>query len=84
MGQIMIYIELEITSEGLAMATVEHYPRPGRCDYRAAHVLPPELAEASKQIGDFLLADYSKRAHLPELGYSAGDGENSSGQGVAA
>uniref|UniRef100_E6PSH9 Uncharacterized protein n=1 Tax=mine drainage metagenome TaxID=410659 RepID=E6PSH9_9ZZZZ len=66
----MIYIELEITSEGLAMATVEHYPRPGRCDYRSAHVLPPHLAEASKQIGDFLLADYSKRTHLPELGYS--------------
>ena len=80
----MIYIELEITSEGLALATVEHYPRPGRCDYRAAHVLPSELAEASKRIGDFLLADYSKRAHLPELGYSSPDDEDGSGQGVAA
>ena len=79
----MIYIELEITSEGLAMATVEHYPRPGRCDYRAAHVLPPHLAEASKQIGDFLLDDYSKRKHLPELGYSPGDCEDSGERGVA-
>ncbi|WP_112486788.1 hypothetical protein [Thiomonas sp. X19] len=80
----MIYIELEITSEGLAMATVEHYQRPGACGYRAAHVLPPHLAEASKQIGDFLLADYSKRAHCPELGYSSGDGEDNSGEGAAA
>ena len=80
----MIYIELEITSEGLAMATVEHYPSPGRCNYRGAHVLPPELAEASKQIGDFLLADYSKRAHLPELGYASDDDESISGPGMAA
>ena len=80
----MIYIELEITREGMALATVEHYPRPGRCDYRAAHVLPPELAEASKQIGDFLLADYSKRAHLPELSYSSSDDENISEQGETA
>ena len=80
----MIYIELEITSEGLAMATVEHYPRPGRCDYRAAHVLPPHLAEASKQIGDFLLADYFKRMHCPELGYSALGDENISGPGMEA
>lgn len=80
----MIYIELEITREGLALATVEHYSRPGRCDYRSAHVLPPELAEASKQIGDFLLADYSKRGHLPELGYSSPDDESSRGPGVAA
>ncbi|NNM63119.1 MAG: hypothetical protein HKL99_00630 [Burkholderiales bacterium] len=67
----MIYIELEITQEGLALATVEHYHSPGACSYRAAHVLPPDLAEQAKQIGDFLLQDYSKRASLPELGYQA-------------
>ena len=65
----MIYIELEITAEGLALATVEHYRSPGACAYRAAHVLPPELAEQARQIGDFLLQDYSRREHLPELGY---------------
>lgn len=65
----MIYIELEITQEGLALATVEHYHSPGACAHRAAHVLPPVLAEQAKQIGDFLLKDYSRRQHLPELGY---------------
>ncbi|MHB1668992.1 MAG: hypothetical protein ACYCSR_12255 [Thiomonas sp.] len=66
----MIYIELEITEEGLALATVEHYQRPGACGYRAAHVLPPALAEQARQIGDWLLQDYSRRVALPELGYS--------------
>ncbi len=65
----MLYIELEITREGLALATVEHHQRPGACAYRAAHVLPPDLAEQARQIGDFLLQDYSRRATLPELGY---------------
>ena len=72
----MIYIELEITVEGLALATVEHYQRPAACAYRAAHVLPPELAEQARQIGDFLLQDYSRRQHLPELGYQVPGASN--------